>query len=273
MIIKSLTRKSASFGSLLDYMKRGAASMPQKKGFVLLHNISGDYLQWIQQFEANEKLRAHHRSNSIKVYHEILSFSNKDTEYITMEALKDLAQKYIQLRNENAMYVIMPHQDTSHIHLHVAISGVETITGAASRISRDRFRDIKEELQRYQIETYPELVHSVVDHGSGKSVEKSEKEFQLVNRTKELSERERTKLMLDDIFKVATSRQDFFQKITDAGLNIYERGGTFAGVEGDRKMRFSTLGLNEETLNSLDTLQEFSVLRDTQSPEIETLGL
>lgn len=269
MILKSLTRKTASFKQLLEYMMHDKDRYKDERGesFVLQHNVQGKTTQsWVKQYEKNELNRVHQRSNSVKMYHDILSWSNKDTEQMSLEKMEDMARKYVELRNEDAMYIAIPHRDKDHWHLHFCISGVEIETGLANRVSRDEFKTIKKELQQYQIEKYPELSHSIVNHDGTKKKEIiNEKEYQLTKRTKEPSERDSTKALLTTIYKQSTSKEDFYQRIQDNGLKTYERGGKTYGIDGDRKMRFSTLGFDDKKIDTLDATIEFGRLRNDES--------
>ena len=127
------------------------------------------------------------------------------------------------------------------------------------------FKEIKKELQQYQIEKYPELTHSIVDHEKSKKKESvSEKEYQLTKRTKQPSERERTKELLTKLYKQSNSKEDFYKRIQDNGLKMYERGGKNYGIDGDRKMRFSTLGFDNKKIDTLDATIEFEKIRNDE---------
>ncbi|MBX7226410.1 MAG: relaxase/mobilization nuclease domain-containing protein [Chitinophagales bacterium] len=235
----------------------------QGESFTLQHNVKGKTIpSWVKQFEKNEAGRVHQRSNSVVIYHDVLSFSNRDTKNLSLEKIEDMGRKYIELRNENALYIAIPHQDKDHWHVHFCISGVE-ISGLANRVSRGEFANIKKELERYQIEKYPELSNSIVHHDTPKKKEiLSEKEFQLTKRTKMPSERVKTKELVGRIYKESNSKEDFYKRLGDAGLKTYNRGGRVYGIDGDRKMRFSTLGFDEKKIESLDVTLEFDKIRD-----------
>ena len=46
---------------------------------------------------------------------------------------------------------------------------------------------------------------------------------------------------------------------------MYERGGKNYGIEGDRKMRFSTLGFDDKEIDTLDATLEFEKIREIES--------
>jgi hypothetical protein len=259
MIIKSMTRKTPTWGQLLDYMVKGSERYrdPDGMSFILKHNIWGHSIkEWTKSFEETEKRRVNTRTNNVKVFHEILSWSNKDTSKLTLEKMKDMATAYIKVRNENASFIAVPHRDKDHFHIHFCISAVEAKTGKSIRVSREEFKNIKEKIQQYQVQRYPELSNSVVNHSKESKRSIKESEFQLKKRGGQLTEKGKVKQQLDSIFKSAISKEDFYSKVKEQGLNIYERSGKIAGIEGERNMRFSTLGYPENRLSDLDSYQD-----------------
>lgn len=261
MIVKSLTRKQSTFRQLLEYMMHDDDRLTKSGSFVLQQNIQGKTIDdWVKAFEQNEQGRIHKRSNNVKMYHEILSFSNRDIQKISPKTLKDIAKKYMQIRSEQALFIAIPHQDKEHLHIHFCMSGVEQFTGLSTRISRERFKEIKQEIQTYQIEHFPQLSNSVVNHDK-KSKDISEKEYQVKKRTGQ-TEKERIKQLLDTLYMQSNSKDDFYKRIIDNGLQTYERGGKNYGIIGERNMRFATLGFDEQTLALLDMTSEFEQLRE-----------
>jgi hypothetical protein len=175
---------------------------------------------------------------------------------MSLEKMKDMAHQYIKIRNENASYIGVPHRDKNHFHVHLCISAVEAKTGKAVRISRTEFKEVKEKIQQFQISKYPELSNSIVNHSQKAKQPIQESEYQQKKRGGMQSEKEKVKQQLENIFKAATSKTDFYSKVQGEGLAIYERGGKFYGIEGDRNMRFSTLGFADTRLQELDSYQD-----------------
>lgn len=271
MILKSLSRKQESFNQLFTYMLHDKGHLTAKGSFVLQHNVNGKGIDaWTKAFMKNERNRVHHRSNSVKVYHEVMSFNKRDAPYITASMLLDFASKYTQLRADNALCIAIPHFDKDNPHVHFAISGVDGYTGLSSRVSQERFKEIKLEMQSYQLEKYPELYNSIVDHNKKERTKNNEREFQLLKRSKEASEKGKIKLMLKEIYNTSNSKDDFYSKIEQQGYKIYERGNKKYGVIIDtRKIRFNTLGFNERQLDGLNILNEFQKLRERTISERE----
>jgi hypothetical protein len=151
MIIKNLTRRSGS-SQLLTYIFRYILN-DEKQGadapFVIRHNVmSKDIPGFIREFKENADRRIHMRKDQIAINHTILSWSNRDTSQITNEKIRDLANRYIELRGIGNIYVGALHTDRDHLHLHLAMSGNQ-ISGLSSRISQRAFADLKVELDRY----------------------------------------------------------------------------------------------------------------------------
>lgn len=257
MIIKSLSRKGnkrSTVKQLLTYMFQEH----KKSDFVLTHNLQGNNIvDFTNAFMLNEKNRLHIRKNNVLVYHDMISMHHLDSEKITQKTLRNIAKEYIKLRNPNALYVILPHYDRHAIHLHIAISGIEQHTGLSTRISKERFKEIKIELQNM----FPELEHSIVEHGKKDKQKISEREYQMMKR-KTPTEKEYIKQLLETLYKESTSQEDFYKRIQDNGLKTYERRGKKYGIDGNRKMRFSTLGFDDKKIKDLDVLLDFTKLRD-----------
>ena len=166
MIVKSLSRKSGT-NQLLRYIFRYIfnESALGINATILKHNIrSKDITGFIKEFKANAAMRAHTRSNQVAVYHSILSWSNIDSHLITDEMVKAMVKQFIKLRGANNLYVGAIHKDKSHVHVHLAVSATQ-LNGKSSRISQKEFANIKLALDAYQRQQYPQLIHSLQDHG------------------------------------------------------------------------------------------------------------
>ncbi|MBX7204121.1 MAG: relaxase/mobilization nuclease domain-containing protein [Bacteroidia bacterium] len=253
MIVKVLTRHTPSFGSLLRYILKGSdAESPQ----VFTHNLRSKTVPgWTAEFLANESLRRQNRSNQIYLYHEIISFSNKDSHKLTNEMLSDFAQRYILFRGTSGMYMGAVHRDTSHTHIHFCTSGLEYRTGTSFRLSHTRLDKLKTELQLYQTRTYPQLSESICRHGM--------RENKTVLRD-----------TLSGLFTQSHTQEDFFSQLRGKGLHHYERKGRIEGVvdESGRKHRFSRLGVDVNSLPQnhseiLNALKEIRILRESENKE------
>lgn len=254
MIIKSLTTKSnKGMKALIRYMVRSKDRFQHDPFF--LHNLSGQTIdEWIEAFMENERGRKRLRRNSIRAYHDILSFAPNDTHALTEAAITDLVDKYIELRCPQAIVLGVIHRQ-AHVHVHLCISGIAQGTGEVIRISRTEFSEIQKAVQDYQIEHYPELVHSLPAFGS-RSRNISTPELQWMARTGMTSIREQLKHFANRVYHAATTFSDFLDRIHEAGLSTYARNGKTKGIlYGDRKYRFSKLGI------------ELDHMREKEGPE------
>lgn len=265
MIIKSMSRKSNS-SQLIKYIFRyvmdeekvravGKNGMAKQATFMIRHNIRSrsSIKNLIKEFEENEKYRLVNRKDSVKIFHTIISFSNKDKALITDTLLKDISKKFIQERGLNNLYAGTVHRDKEHIHLHIGISGTQ-LNGRSSRVSKQQFNHIKLELERYQKEKYPQLIHSIVEHGKSKQRSK-EAIVEIVKHN-----RQTYKQSLGEILQSTYSRSksvaEFFSQLEEQGKEVYYRNGKAQGIIHEQmKFRFSRLGYDDTMIKALDELQ------------------
>lgn len=169
--------------------------------------------------------------------------------------LEDITRQYIQQRNPNGMSLAVPHYDKAHYHIHFCVSGIEYQTGKSMRLAKKDLQVLKQRVQQYQIEKYPELSKSIVNHGKspkGKAL-LSEKEYQYKLRTGRATDKEQVIGMIKTCYKKANSKETFFELLKEGGLPTYFRGGRIYGVVfNERKFRLGTLGFTEERLLDLD---------------------
>jgi hypothetical protein len=242
-----------------------AEKIPSSK-FIIKHNVRSRSLNgFVMEFKENEAYRLVKRKDSTIIHHTVLSFSNKDTKHITDKLLKDIAQKFIAERGVNNLYVGTKHEDKNHIHLHIAISGTQ-LNGRSSRISKQQLHHIKLELDRYQREKYPELSHSLPQHGRAKNAKTKEKIREAVKQSRQTQKALLCK-HLEEAYKDAKSIDQFLSALKSEGYEPYYRdNGKLQGVihEGS-KYRFSRLGYDELSLRTLERVQEEKELASLQS--------
>jgi hypothetical protein len=225
-----------------------------ERSFIITHNIKGRNIkEWEQQFNENETYRKQKRKDNVFVFHDLLSWHKDDAKNITLEKMQDMAREYIKLRNPNGMYIAVPHFDKEHYHLHICCSGVEYRTGKSLRLPKNKLVKVKQAIQNYQIEKYPELSHSIVQHGKGDKNIQSEKEYQYKRRTGKESNKNQLLGILQTSYKSALSKKQFFESLNLLDVSTYSRNGKVAGVVyKGRKFRLKRLGFAEERLNELD---------------------
>ena len=260
MLIKSLSRKSGGFGQLIDYISREKAVVKVNgKTLYEKHLLLGNKKdEWIKQFKENESLRLTKRDKSNLMYHELLSWHGNDREVILRnpEMLRELAREYLNQRAPDSQALAFAHQDKEHVHLHCMISGLSFGSGRSNRISKEQFRTIKENMERFQREKYPEIKHSSITHNLPPKSPITDKEHQIIKRGKS-TQRQALQEQLEGIIKNCNSKEQFYRRLEDTGLKTYSRGGKVYGVEqeNERNIRFKSIGI-EDKLNELDKTEE-----------------
>jgi hypothetical protein len=247
MVIKSLSRRDpASIGQLLGYISREGSN-----GAFLLHNLPLAAAMDLDAARAAFLANAAHlpeRKNGIAYYHEILSLSGCDQPQATPAMLLDLAQHYLALRAPAALAYGRVHFEPgpqTNPHIHLAISANLCGQRKKLHLSKAAFRDVREALERYQQQRYPQLQHSLVS---------PERTPVRAGRGEQEARRRQggglpvKKQQLRDLFQEArlqaTSERDFRFRLAAQGLEPYFRGGRLAGVAHDgKKYRLTTLGL------------------------------
>lgn len=250
MIVKSKSRKRKTWHQLLDYMEQGA----DERSVVITHNVRGKTTdEWEREFLEAEANRTVKRTDSVTLYHEIISFHDDDYHVVTSETLEDIALQYINLRAERGLVVAMSHHDRDHVHLHFCISGVEHSTGKSMRMSQTQFTAVKRTLQTYQQERYPELRKSIADHGRKARQVRSEPEYLMKQRTGQPSNREVLTVQLKALFDQSRSLQAFGQALQAQGMELYMRNGRPQGVKADGvKYRLTSIGITKEHLQRVN---------------------
>ena len=244
------------------------------RSFIFTHNIKGNNIKdWEQQFILNDTYRKQKRKKNVFVTHEMLSWHRSDSKDLSLEKMQDMAREYINLRNPNGMYIAVPHFDKEHYHIHICASGVEYRTGKTLRLSKKELVKVKKDIQNFQIEKYPELSHSIVQHGKGDKSIQSEKEYQYKRRTGRESDKNQILGILQTSYKNALSKKQFFESLNLNDVSTYSRSGKITGViYKGRKFRFSRLGFAEEKLKELDkSLNRGKELRETRSKKSKNI--
>jgi hypothetical protein len=250
MIIKSMSRKTASFGQLLAYLNK-----PDRKGDALTHNLTSDGEDLgavLGEFLANARLLPSRRKGNM-LFHEVLSFAPADSPALGAGLIEDLTRRYLELRAPRALAYARAHFDAECPHVHIMISANNVASSRRLRVARSRFARIKRELERYQLERYPQLRHSVAHRDQGKARPTSRKEDERWRRHRKQgtswpSRKEILKAQVSTLLKESWSEADFVMRLGGIGQALYFRGGQ-AGVidtETGRRYRLKTLGVDGE---------------------------
>jgi len=257
MIIKSMSRKHPSFDQLIDYMESERKLKSHK--FSVFHNI---YSRNTEQLKTEFSDNARHlkfRKNGVYLYHEIISITR--TQNIPEDEQKTILQKivseYLKARAKNNLAYAVLHEDKKdNLHFHIVISANEAQDEKRKRLSKADFAEIQTRLEKWVLETYPQLEQTAVFTPNLSEQQKQERErkasisnkgAELKRRTGATSEKDRIQTTLESIFETATDGRHFTELLEKEHLKIYQRGKQFGIIDTDgKKYRFSTLGLIEQ---------------------------
>jgi len=239
MIIKSMSRKSADFLSLLRYINKDQ-QQKNKAIFHHLHSHQDDIEKISQEFLENAQY-AKYRSNGVYCYHEILSLPHLPRSYQEKfpEILEDLAREYLNLRVPNGLGYAKAHLDTKHPHIHFCLSANNYRQRNKHRLSKTQFKQVKQRIRAYIREKYPEL-------------EPPQKEkYPPINRTQSHKKnhgqtiKEKLSQKISDTFLSEKSLEPVLVTLNSSGIVIYHRGTQqlYGVTYGGKKYRLKTLGI------------------------------
>lgn len=252
MIIKNLTYKNKrSFRNVVEYVLKEA---DKDKPILMTRYIkSREPESIIKQFHYNEQLRNYKTRKSVLLNMDILSFHPDNAEFLTDKVLKDLTRKYVSLKCPKSQSISVIHREkTNHVHVHIVYPHLEYKTGKGIRISKSRYAEIKNELEDYQRERYPELVKSEIDH-SKKRAHIKQQEQAMLHQRGEKSVKMRIIEKLKQAYSLAKSKTHFYQLVQEMDYELYERNGVVVGLRHhNKKYRFRTLGYFKHFLQELD---------------------
>ncbi|MBC8444191.1 relaxase/mobilization nuclease domain-containing protein [Candidatus Woesearchaeota archaeon] len=257
MITKFGTRKSATFGQLINYMHKSEID----KHYRVLKNIYKNEEKHIKQrFQENSE-NINKRKNGIILYHDILSITK--TKTLTDEEhknkLKKITEEYIEKRAKNHLVYAVLHEginkdNSKNYHYHIMFSANEKDSSKKLWLSNKQYEKFRKEFNNHVQEKYPELKQKDLVNNKELTKEKGEKlsqkghEYQ--RRTgKPPPQKERVKQALKNIFETTRTKQAFFESLKKENLKFDNRSKKTVGfidLETNRKFRISTLGLTDE---------------------------
>ena len=220
----------------------------------------------IRAFKRNDVFRKENAQkkkikNSIVAYHDMISFHHKDREFLNQEVLRDLTEKYIELRCPDAVVFAKPHLHNKNLHVHILISGSNHNSYELTRLSDAKWRKVRREIEKYQKEYYPELENSLVYDELGKKKRKGkakrkDNERMMRERGGKILDKDLMKNAVLDFFKVADSPDNFYRLVSEHGIETYSRiikgkEQTYGVLCNGRKMRFSTIGIKKAHFQEL----------------------
>lgn len=244
MIIKSMSRKEASFGQLMDYIDRDGGDEHTRIRFNLL---SRDRDRMRAEFEQNAEHMAK-RKNGVFMYHEIISITR--ARGIDLEAQKqrlyEIAQEYMAARAPRNLCYGGLHDDKDHsLHFHLMISANRAGEPKRHRLSKEQFHTIQISLERYVLEKYPELEQKVaIEKTAETRIPKPESE--LKRRGGKATQREEVSSRIKVALENSRDRESLLREFEAAGLEFYVRGQNIGVIDRKtgKRHRVKTLDTN-----------------------------
>lgn len=230
--------------------------------FVIKQNMRTRSINgYVKELEKNEEGRIRKSVNQVAAYHTILSWSPKDAHLMSDQMLKEIAGHYMQLRGDNIMIVGTKHSDKGHLHLHLAESATQ-LNGKSSRLSKQQFATIKQQLQEFQKERYPDLFNSLPQHGKGKNLGKEE--LKNIKRHERSSYNDKLIQLIETNARSCSSLKELESSLAKEKVQTYYSSGKLTGLEYEgMKFRFSRLGV-EEMIKEI-SLRETRNVKELQS--------
>ncbi len=258
MLIKSLTHKTMPFSTMFSYMESDKG-MATEGNLRIYHNLQSIDTRLIEKEFITNYASKKKQSNSIKFFHEIMSFAEGDSLYLSQneDVLKEFAHGYLQRRCPSGIGYGVLHKSQGHYHFHFCIGSADIIDkGKALRISQTEFSKIKKEMEQMQTQ-YPEIQHSFCQEAKTDKHKRIYTAYETKKR--ELSQ------ILEKIYKQALHKQDFIQKIETEGFESYKNGIVVNGT----KYRYTTLGISKEQLSVLDDLDRLRIYKQQKAIDKE----
>lgn len=241
MIIKSMSRKEASFGQLMDYIDRDGG---EERSRIRYNLISRDRERIRAEFEQNaEHMQA--RKNGVYMYHEIISITRArgiDLE-TQKERLHQIAQEYVAARAPRNLCYGGLHDDKDHsLHYHLMISANRAGEAKRHRLSKAQFRDLQIAVERHVLETYPELEQTLAIEKTAEA-RVTRKEAELKRRTGEVPERVKVGERVREAASKSRDRESLLRELEAGGLELYIRGQNIGIIdrESGKRHRVKTL--------------------------------
>ena len=230
MIVKSISRKTPSFGQLVRYMTRAGSS----RDYDLYHHLVGQSPLTVAAEFARNAVTLNTRRNGNMLYHEILSIDTRACGQgdAIKDALRRVAVAYVAARCPNCLAYGVLHDDhDGHLHYHLMISANARGEHKRFRLTRADFAKVKRQIEALTRTHFPELKQDVV---MGKEVAQSEgaqKNDALRVKKKEKAQpapQESTRDVLAgricEMMAAANSQDEFEALLAEMGYAFYTRG-------------------------------------------------
>jgi hypothetical protein len=268
MIIKSMSRKVASFGQLIGYIDRDEGQEPYR----IRHNLmSRDPARIRAEFERNGDL-LQRRRNGVYLYHEIISITRAKglSPEEQKSRLYEIAQSYIAARCPDNLVFGGLHQDKEHsFHYHLMMSANRAGETGRLRLTKNQFRQIQVGLENHVLEKFPELEQKVAI-GKRSDRKLSQSETELERRTGQRPKRDEVLERVKEAFAKSNDRDSLLEALGRFDLELYVRGKNLGVIdhEGGKRHRLKTL--DAELADRIEgRMMELSELEVKSVPEGE----
>ena len=252
MIIRSLSRKSASFRQLYHYINRDR-TIPYSILWNLPSHDAFEEKRILETFYENAQLLKKGKKRNL-LYHEIMSILVEPNVPLEaqMQALRDLALKYIQARGQNLLCYGRMHLEGQNLHIHLMISANELNQEKRFHLTSSEFEQVKVQCEQYLQQKYPELRQPVIfQKEQTRSPNKTrQREYEFTRRTGQKTQKQQVKERLQTLFQ-AERESSLESLLKREGFELYRRGKHHGVVYRGRKYRMGTLGLEEQFFDAL----------------------
>jgi len=267
-----MSRKHRSFSQLFSYMEKGS-SQSSEYDFFSKNLYSNNGKEITADFLRNARLLKA-RANGNYLFHEVISLtkSKQLTLQQEKERLFDIVRLYTEKRCDNNLVAGFLHDEKeNNIHYHLMISSNEVGEYKNQRLTKFEFDKVKKATEKYVIDKYPELEQDIIINWKKDNAKKTQQKAKQSNKAGEvkrkggrLAKKEKITATLKDIFAQSQSKNDFFSRLAEKNIELYNRGKTigFINLSDNKKYRLKTLVLENE-------FQRVSVFMMQQNNEAE----
>jgi len=282
MICKSVSHKgTVNYKKFIHYLLNKDKKSSPADDWVIVQNaecLGSDAEGLTQAFQHCETLKPKRAIPVVNAFHEIISASPDAP--VNADIMYDLALKYLELRNtKGGIALASYHTDKEHKHIHILLSGGNA-EGKSTRLSKKEFYTIREEFERYQRETYPQILDIVYlpEFKKDKSLVQKQKsmdssfvsdaEFQLARRGHN-TDKQMLQEWLCTCCESASNFSHLYSLLEQKeGLEVYSYRGKVNGLKWEkRKYRFRRLVSTPELQNQWSILERLEELEQSKSSQ------
>lgn len=250
MIIKSLSRRTASFAQLLAYLDRPGLG----RETVLAHNLfaaANDPEAVVAEFMENAGYLKT-RKRGVALFHEVISLEQGAglSTKRQSEILRDIGHRWLSLRGPEQLGYARIHHDTNHPHVHIVLSSNRPRSHRRVRLSKAEFRNLQVELEHHVRQSFPELGERPLYETGRERTDRiriGNREYEMARREGRVPVKALLHEMLGAELENARSYDELQEQTESIGYRLYQRGRSW-GVEDlktGRHHRLKTLGLDK----------------------------